>query len=305
MIVPNSSISAEKLSPLQKIITDDKKTWISNYSWRPSKLFEGADMLLTIIITANTSEKQTYSSIYHKWYSDFRDMLFENIKYYNATKIAIEGSIPKLPSKLYISVLNKMQQNSDSKTVLNYHKDSPTQYYFYYFRAVQYWVKILEEEPIYLDNGIQTTTGEMKPIYVKNDEVKYILISLLSSSLFFIYYATWASCQVINHRDFMLPFDLDTLSKQHTKELVVLGKQLQKSYQSNSHSVERTYSKKGRNFTMLKQHFYIKYSKSIIDQIDAALAQHYGFTDEELDYIINYDIKYRMGLNNDNADNED
>jgi hypothetical protein len=25
------------------------------------------------------------------------------------------------------------------------------------------------------------------------------------------------------------------------------------------------------------------------------LAQHYGFTQEELDFIINYDIKYRMG----------
>jgi hypothetical protein len=25
------------------------------------------------------------------------------------------------------------------------------------------------------------------------------------------------------------------------------------------------------------------------------LAGHYGFTDEELDFLINYDIKYRMG----------
>jgi hypothetical protein len=25
------------------------------------------------------------------------------------------------------------------------------------------------------------------------------------------------------------------------------------------------------------------------------LAAHYGFTDEELDFIVNYDIKYRMG----------
>ena len=33
----------------------------------------------------------------------------------------------------------------------------------------------------------------------------------------------------------------------------------------------------------------------IIDEIDRALADHYGFTDEELDFIINYDIKYRMG----------
>ena len=31
------------------------------------------------------------------------------------------------------------------------------------------------------------------------------------------------------------------------------------------------------------------------DEIDRTLAQHYGFTDEELDFIINYDIKYRMG----------
>ena len=35
--------------------------------------------------------------------------------------------------------------------------------------------------------------------------------------------------------------------------------------------------------------------KPIIDKIDRVLAEHYGFTDEELDFIINYDIKYRMG----------
>ena len=38
-----------------------------------------------------------------------------------------------------------------------------------------------------------------------------------------------------------------------------------------------------------------KLSKPIIDEIDKVLAKHYGFTDEELDFIINYDIKYRMG----------
>ena len=41
--------------------------------------------------------------------------------------------------------------------------------------------------------------------------------------------------------------------------------------------------------------FYLKLSKPIIDKIDRVLAEHYGFTDEELDFIINYDIKYRMG----------
>ena len=41
--------------------------------------------------------------------------------------------------------------------------------------------------------------------------------------------------------------------------------------------------------------FYGSKSKPIIDEIDRILAKHYGFTDEELDFIINYDIKYRMG----------
>jgi len=37
-------------------------------------------------------------------------------------------------------------------------------------------------------------------------------------------------------------------------------------------------------------------SKPIIDEIDKVLAKYYGFTEEELDFIINYyDIKYRMG----------
>lgn len=38
--------------------------------------------------------------------------------------------------------------------------------------------------------------------------------------------------------------------------------------------------------------------RSIIDEIDRVLAEHYGFTDEELDFIMaapaNDDIKYRM-----------
>jgi hypothetical protein len=42
-------------------------------------------------------------------------------------------------------------------------------------------------------------------------------------------------------------------------------------------------------------------AKPIIDEIDQVLAKHLGITDEELDFIINYDIKYRMG----GADDED
>ena len=43
----------------------------------------------------------------------------------------------------------------------------------------------------------------------------------------------------------------------------------------------------------------LRKSKPIIDKIDRALGKHYGFTEKELDFIINYDIKYRMGIEND------
>ncbi|MFH0729553.1 MAG: hypothetical protein V2B19_24835 [Pseudomonadota bacterium] len=46
-------------------------------------------------------------------------------------------------------------------------------------------------------------------------------------------------------------------------------------------------------------------SKPIIDQIYCLLAQHYGFYHEELDFIINYDSKYRMGKELDGGENND
>ena len=79
------------------------------------------------------------------------------------------------------------------------------------------------------------------------------------------------------------------------EKLIGLGKELQDDYQNNSHNIVRIYSKKGRTFIIEKQHFFIKLSKPIIDEIDVVLAKHYGFTEEELDFIINYDIKYRIG----------
>ena len=62
--------------------------------------------------------------------------------------------------------------------------------------------------------------------------------------------------------------------------------------ENNSHRKTAHYRASGK---AIYQEFYPAMSKPIIDTIDRVLAEHYGFTDEELDFIINYDIKYRMG----------
>jgi hypothetical protein len=54
--------------------------------------------------------------------------------------------------------------------------------------------------------------------------------------------------------------------------------------------------------TLTVQCIFQKLSKFVIDKIDQCLARYYGLTDEELDFIINYDIKYRMGQDTEESD---
>ena len=74
--------------------------------------------------------------------------------------------------------------------------------------------------------------------------------------------------------------------------LAQLTTTLMTSFKQNSQRKETRYQTTGK---VVYDEFDLKPSKPIIDKIDRVLAEHYGFTDEELDFIINYDIKYRMG----------
>jgi hypothetical protein len=48
---------------------------------------------------------------------------------------------------------------------------------------------------------------------------------------------------------------------------------------------------------------YARKSKHLIDAIDTLLAQHYGINAEELNFILTYDLKYRMGLSPNDENN--
>ncbi len=82
-----------------------------------------------------------------------------------------------------------------------------------------------------------------------------------------------------------------------TGSLVDISKSYIEDLERNSEMLQRVQKNKGVTQT---QSFKILLSKPIIDQIDQILAEHYGYTEEELDFIINFEIKYRMGkeLNN-------
>ena len=52
--------------------------------------------------------------------------------------------------------------------------------------------------------------------------------------------------------------------------------------------------------TISYEQFRPRLAKLVIDEIDTVPAGHYGFTAEELDFILNYDIKYRLGRSTEN-----
>ena len=97
------------------------------------------------------------------------------------------------------------------------------------------------------------------------------------------------------------PDNIENLNNKAKESLVQLIQALMIDYKNNSVRKKCYYKATGE---VIYDEFYPKHSKPIIDEIDKVLAQHYGFTDEELDFIINYDIKYRMGKELEGEDEE-
>ena len=117
-------------------------------------------------------------------------------------------------------------------------------------------------------------------------------LACLSTSLFYWYNTINSDCRNLNKREivsFPVPSTVSPTTQQVLDELLTT---LMQSYKANSSL--RTVRYKGMGNVTI-QYFNFRPSKPIIDEIDRVLAEHYGFTEEELDFIINYDIKYRMG----------
>jgi hypothetical protein len=82
------------------------------------------------------------------------------------------------------------------------------------------------------------------------------------------------------------------MTEQLKKRLAIASEKLTADFKKHKARKECQYKATGK---VSYDEFYPGLSKPIIDEIDIMLAEHYGFTPEELDFILNYDIKYRLG----------
>lgn len=291
MIVPHSAFCTDRMALAADVVCSGHRLWVSFFDIRPSKLFVGVDQRLSIYIQTPAAETNTATTQYIRWSSEQRNTLYETLMFAAGNFQGGLGSLPKLGNNTAVGILTKLAGQS-----LAAPGSSRKASLLYYHNAPRYWIRGFNFEPYFWNEKEgQKLSTQVKRLNLKGDPA--LGLALLNSSLFYWWFVLWSDCRHLNTREiehFPVPTSTDGL------RLRGLTTELMRSYKE--HAVRKTCNYKATGKVVYDE-FYPRYSKDILDQIDRELAGAYGLTDEELDYIINYDIKYRLGADDgDEAD---
>ncbi len=287
MIVPLALVSTQRMKIAQDLIEKERSAWYANYAWRPGKLFDTVNRALTIFVATSAKNRETMATNYQKWNSDSRAVLMHNLRYASVERERKSFWVPKIADEIENSILDKIKASPTSIA----HFLSKTDHKIYYrTTGGLYWKVFTDFAPKFFLNEKPGSSSRETTLSVSDKGMIYPLIAALSSDVFWYWYTITSNLRDLNPSDiqgFPLP-----KSALEDKALIEKGKAYVKDLDRNSQMLVRQQKKTGKTET---QSFKIQKSKPIIEEIDRILAKHYGFTDEELDFIINYDIKYRLG----------
>ena len=283
MIVPIASISTDGMGKLQGLYTQ-LTAWHSNFATRPGKLFAGVDMNLTITLLKNdttpSGEKEKHITTYNRWYDSVkgaREAVFPLLQYVRLphTFTTLPNQFPKLGSQIEIDIVRKMLSHGQNLSRFYVPRGKP----LYYHSGGRYWRKALPTK----------LSSHYREINLPPD-IYSTVACLLNSQLFYWWWIVNSNCMDVVSREvnFLPVFDLRSSDHQTFNSL--WARLLDALNRSKEIRV-----RDGAIINTSEVNFDVSLSKPIIDEIDRVLAEHYGFTPEELDFIINYDIKYRMG----------
>ena len=290
MIVPLSGHSTKRMLPL---INNFYKCFESCYLFNisadahPSILFPGVKFRLAIFITSNHGQG-IFTTGYSRWYALERNRLFDLLHYTGIGNTDYDTAIPKISNRLHLQIYRRLANVKETigKSIT---PQSTSENVLYYHSAPVSWVRSHTTIPYFHSHRDgEKPSIKLKHLFLHQQEMNArILQGVLCSTLFFIWWLSNSDCYDLNKPEIL------NFPKCKANDLVILSQELEQDMQVNSKRRIYHYKTTGR---VEYDEFYMKKSKSIIDEIDKILAKHYDFTEEELDYIINYDIKYRMGL---------
>src|SRR6266487_4503125 len=293
LIVPISAVSLEECAPLQNCLQDKLSSiWVSHFGIRPAKLFEGAEQRLTIVMASRLQDKVLYSTGYNRWSQEERAVLFQKIHYQTVQKkFALARTWAKVDDLLAIGILNKLFR--DKPVLANFFAKS-SKNIIHYHRSPNYWIRSMDFEPYFKNKSGSRSTHHYRDLSLNNSDYVTLVGALLSSNLFFFWFNCYSNVRNISKRDIeILPADLERILTDTSlkEEIESVFNRLMADLKKHSQRKVRIQGSDKVEY----DEFYPSPSKPIMDEIDRVLAKHYGFTDEELDFIINYDIKYRLG----------
>ena len=290
-IVPVSSISTEGYKVLQELVFRYSGHF-SSFDDRPSRLFEGLQHIrLTIHLIQHSDSNSPTLNVTecYRWNATERDFLFGRLSYKKVERNYLLGCLPKLSRPVEYAVLEKIW--NDGRTIGE--QMNRGSHEIYYSRKMANFLQALDFVPaVYDGTGNLRSPTELKELNFQTSHQAALALCLLNSSLFRWYINVFSDVRHVNRRE-VEGFRLDLAGALDGRDAmwVQLAGKLSRRLKDTS----EFRSMRFKHDHLRVQCIIPKLSKPIIDQIDRLLAEHYGFTDEELDFIINYDIKYRMG----------
>jgi len=302
LIVPLSICSGDRFEQLRHtIITRTSHLWLANFEIFPCRLFHGAFQRVSILLAEQHTAHHcaTYVTRIQRWYAHERPHLLDQIAY-TATPLAVKPHVfPKLSSSLQEVILHKMLLRASGKSIASALSPSRTAHFVYYQEATNYWMKATCRVPFYKKNGVVMEPAHGRFLYFGDERPAKTIMALMNSSLFYLWFATYSDGFHLSHtlvKEFPIEDELYLINALH-----LLSTRLEDDIQTHARmSTRNTRLQAGQHklgHQIELEEYRMNYAKPLLDEIDQVLASHYGFTPEELDFIIHYDIKYRMGRN--------
>ncbi|MBA3946275.1 MAG: SAM-dependent methyltransferase [Herpetosiphonaceae bacterium] len=294
-IVQLPLVSSSRMVSVRDLLTRSSSSLFTmTFDDRPGKLFEGLQNCRSVIFIAQLSKDTTSTVLattrYQRWSSEARSYLFDQVEYTVMRGTLVHpGTFPKYASPIEETVFRKLRAKGQLTidTLLSY---KGMEHFIFYQEATRYWIKATAGAPYYSKNGIVGVPAHGRYLHFADLATTHMICAVLNSSLFYTYFIAYGDCfHLSDHLVSGFPMPTDLLSD---RRLVDFNKCLMTSLNANAaNKTIRTVDGESIEYA----EFSVGKSKSTIDDIDRVLAEHYGFTNEELDFIINYDIKYRMG----------
>ena len=283
MIIPISAFANDSMVELQDLIKSDfANLYISTFHQRPAQLFAGVLQRLSIFIASKNDVNIIYTTGINRWYEETRKNLFKNLSYL-AINQSKQRHIVKVGSDVEASIFEKYSKERLISFYIG--GNNSTNRIYYRTAGGGYWVT-------FLNNEFDCVSVSNKHTFIKPEYKSKVFTAILNSNLFWWYYSV--NYDLFNFKDYMVfgfqfSYDVDT---KDLETIVSLSDKMEDNLRINAlyYTINSKTNGATQTVTYRKQQ-----SKEVMDEIDKVLAKHYGFTEEELDFIINYDIKYRMG----------